>query len=389
MSATLIPPSGANVWGRCSGSITMQPLYSRPKTQDQRDGDAAHYVAARMLLSCTSQGNPADFDEETHVGSADPAGTIITEEMYRAAVEYVNDVLQLANSEAGMDALMVEEMWVANRIHGECRGRIDACFYAAQTNTLYVWDFKFGHRDVPAYGDLQLAAYVASLLDFLQIDGDQDQRMKVVATIAKPRCFHGSGPIDRWEAPASDFRAYHNMLRNSAQEAYAGKGVLSPGPHCLGCAARHACPSLRKATSAMIEYLESPLPEDPDNETVALEKAMLDQAGDLLKARATGIDTEIESRIMGGQLVPGYRAKPRMGQTRWTVDADAVASLGQQYGVELVEEKPVTPAEAQRRAKRAGVEIDESVINAYTERPSSGVKIVKDDGSDAQKAFKG
>lgn len=60
--------------------------------------------------------------------------------------------------------------------------------------------------------------------------------------------------------------------------------------------------------------------------------------------------------------------------------------MGAMLGAKLAKDPEViTPPQARAELKRAG--IDPALIGVYAARPSGGLKLVADDGSDARKVF--
>lgn len=381
--------SAANVWGYCTGSIPLNAEVKRPKTQDQREGDAMHYIGEQMLRACIPGSTTRAFEENDFVGGTDPAGTVLTPEMYASAAEYAFRVLEVANQTVGMDALRIEQSLPCDVI---LPGKVDvpdAWFFDAAGMTVYVFDAKFGHRYVPAEGNLQFVDYAAAIMTHLGINGHEDQRLRFVFEIIQPRCFYSvPGKPQLWAVVASDLRGAINSLATAANAGTSGKGQLKSGAHCLSCSAAHVCNASRLSAGSVMDYVVGyPTPSPLDDAGLAYEKKLLDHAADLIKSRATAVDAEMEARILAGKLIPGFSMQSGLGRRAWAVPVEQIAELGEAFNIEATESKPVTPAEFERRAKKAKVVIDEAVISAYTHRPSTGYKITPDDGSKAQKTF--
>jgi hypothetical protein len=75
-------------------------------------------------------------------------------------------------------------------------------------------------------------------------------------------------------------------------------------------------------------------------------------------------------RLRGGQIIDNYALDNQYGHTRWKsgLTAQSVALV---TGVDVTKPELVTPAEAKRRG------VPEPVIKSLTERPSTGVKLVR------------
>lgn len=348
-----------------------------------------HYIGEQMLRACVPGSTTQAFEESHFVGGTDLAGTILTPEMYEYASEYAFRVLEVVSDTAGLESLRIEQSLRCDVILPNKVDKPDAWFFDASSMTVYVFDAKFGHRYVPAEGNLQFVDYAAAIMAHLEITGYEDQRLRFVFEIVQPRCFYTvPGKAQVWVVPASELRASINRLSSQAYDGVGGKGILKSGEHCLSCSAAHTCVASRLSASSVLDYVVGyPTPSPLDDAALAHEKAMLDHAAALIKSRITAIDSEVEARLGTGKLIPGYSMQSGLGRRAWAVPVEQIKELGEAFNLDATEMKPVTPAEFERRAKKAKVVVDEAVISAYTHRPSTGYKIVADDGSKAQKTF--
>jgi hypothetical protein len=133
---------------------------------------------------------------------------------------------------------------------------------------------------------------------------------------------------------------------------------------------------------AAVAYLGKPTPEPLDADALGLEKRILDHAALLIEGRLTGINAQIEAMIKGGGTVPGWALEAGQGRQRWNVPTADVIALGDMLGINLRKpEEPITPKQAQK----AG--IDGSVISAYSETPSTALRLVESDKTTASAVF--
>jgi len=348
-----------------------------------------HWVAEMMLHSCLPGSELGMFEAAAFTNVSDPDGTVITEDIYAYAAEYAMRVLEVVGGDFDLSTLRVEHTLPRDHLgQGLPVAVIDAWLFDAATMTVYVFDAKFGHRYVSAEDNWQFVDYAAAIMEHLNINGANDTRVRFVFEIVQPRCFHSGEGAQKWVVVASDLRAQINHLRTQIAFIHNGKVDARTGSHCLGCSAAHFCPASAQAGASILEYVVGyPTPNPLDAAALSLEKTLMDYAAKIIKSRLSGLDAELESRIHGGELIPGYRVEATLGNRAWSVDIESLKGLGEAYDVCLTTEKPVTPAAAERISKKAGRVIDEDVISAYTHRPSAGNKIVRDDLTRAQKIF--
>lgn len=392
----ILPPSGAGVWAHCPGVIPMLEHFPEKDTEEARDGTAAHWVSASILETWKNEGGKSPIMHSAYLGNSDPDGTIITNEMLEGAEMYadeiaaVMDLASLANPEAWSLLQVEQKVFATEWVHPDNWGTVDAWYYDAATHTLYIWDFKFGHLDIQAFENMQLIDYYAGIAQGLQVNGDSDQTLKVIMQAVQPRCFTSSGPIKEWKVIGSDLRGHINLLRTAAAEATSGEARTISGPQCRYCPARHGCKSARDAAMAGVDYIHRAHPDVLTNDAVSYELATLTDAKKAIEYRLDAMQEEAGGRISGGQSVPGFKMKVSQGKRKWAKDVALIRNVGALTGVDLIEvEKPVTPFQAEKKLRDAGFDKDgiESTLSSLIVRPSSGMKVVKDDGSEARRIF--
>lgn len=393
----ILPPSGAGVWAYCAGSVVMIETFPQRDTEEARDGNAAHWISASILDMWKDEGGRCPLIHSAYLGISDPDGTIVTNEMLEGAEMYCDEiasVLEFAELAGLADAwshLHVEERVLATEwIHPDNWGTVDAWFYNPLTHTLHIWDFKFGFLDIPAFENMQLINYYAGIAQTLGINGETDQTLKVQMQAVQPRCFTSNGPIKTWDCVGSDLRGHLNILRSAAIEARGPEPMTRSGNHCRYCPARHGCKSAQDAAMAGVDYIHRAHPDILTNDAVGFELATLRSAKKSIEYRYDAMLEEAESRIKGGQNIPGAMMKPSSGQRKWAKDVAVIRNVGALTGTDLIAPvKPLTPFQAEKKLREAGfTKADiEATLSTLIAPPSSGMKVVKDDGSEARRIF--
>lgn len=361
-----LPPSSAHLWVRCAGWRRMQTLVE-PLPEDDtktREGEAAHWAVARVLDG-----------HQIGAGEIMPNGEPLTDEMCEGA-DLMDDAIGPERS-----SLMVESRVHCDFVHPDNWGTPDA--WRLFDNTLDVWDYKFGHRHVPAFENWQLLNYAAAIVSTLGLEGRMPpSSIRVRLTIVQPRDYHSGGPVRTWELAGEELAEYARRLQEAARAADTPDALCTPHDHCGDCAARHACPALQQAALAYVETATVALPLSLPPAALARQLAVLDWAADLIKARRDGLAAQAVAVLRHGEALPGWTLKQGSGRERWKVGVEEVLALGAMMGVEVAKPDALTP----KQAIKAGLPAE--VVSAYTETPVGELKLVRDDGSAARLAFK-
>lgn len=369
-----LPPSSAARWGaQCPASVTLEREHSgitdAEAESDRMEGDAAHWFIAQDL-----KGTPAA------VGDTAPNRFVITDEIVEATALFLDEIA--AHRFDGK--LHVEEIVRCSSIHRDNWGTPDLWKFIAEGigGTIYLWDYKHGHRYVDVFENWQLIDYVACILSGEEFIGMDRRAIKVVSCIIQPRNYHPSGPVRKWETTADKLHTFFTQLETFAEEATGPNPRAMVGPECRDCKGRHACQALHDAADSVADTVGGIVALELPPEALGYELRTLERADDLLTARLTGLRAYAESLIRAGKNVPFYQLTPATGREIWTKTTDEVLQLGDLMGVDL--KKPtaaITPAQA----RKAG--LTKEVVAGFAARPPGGVKLTQIDLKEARKVF--
>lgn len=377
----------ANQWVNCPGSVQICAEFpgfpSEERTQSRLDGRASHEVAARIFASF--QGGAELCTREHVVGTPSADGIIIDTEMYDAALEYSNDVLKVANQLGALRAIRYEHTVPADFVAPGTYCVVDSSIWHPDTMTLYVWDYKYGHRSVDAFENYQLIIEAHAILEQLRINGNLDQQIKVVMRVVQPRSFTGNGPIREWVVTASELRGYVNIAVTAANETLNPSPRCKTGPWCITCAGRYGCDTLTRASMSAMDYIETASGVGLSGHNLGIALKNMHRAQDLLKAKLSGLEEQAIAEIRSGKHVTGFTAEQGYGRERWRKDTphEEIIMMADMLGVDV--RKPVeldTPSQARKKG------IDESVIAEYIETPKTSMKLVAVNTDKARQVFK-
>lgn len=354
MSGTHAPvaPSALPMIAACAAYLRMATPYANdPSTEEQLEGDAAHWVALQY-----AQG----FN--VPVGGHAPNGITVTDEMIRGGILWRDHVGPNSICEMPVQITAIHDM--------DCYGTPDNWSWDPVRGLIRAPDYKFGHSYVDAERNYQLIAYAAGIADLIGIDGHDAQNTYVEMGIVQPRYYHAE-PIRTWTVPLAELRAEIQWLRMRVEEAQRPDAAATTGAHCKLCPARHECTALQRVTGSLVDFSGSVERANLPNDVIGNELTLVADSIQRLEARHTGLEAQIESRIRAGQFVQGYKIESKAGNLAWTIPATEVAALDARLLKDPQQPQILTPTQG----IAAGV--DGTVIGKYAKRPPGTMKLVR------------
>jgi len=387
----ILPPSGAPVWGHCSGAVLASQPFPDISGPEAEIGEAAHWVVSECLENwreMSGKATPFGLAAEDYVGQLSPEGVRITDDMAEGAQVMVDDVIDIAGKAFALQSLKVEHRVYAPQIHPENDGTLDAALWLPNAGRLYLWDYKNGHRENIAKGNLQLVNYVAGLVNELQIDGTADQHITVHIRIVQPFCYNAAGPVDEWVVPLSDLRGYFNQLNIKAHEALSTSPKLTTGLWCRDCPAVGKCTAARKAGYRLIDYANQPYAMDAmAGADLSIERLILSDGIKAAKARLGAIEDDIRHRVQNGDTSTGLVLETTPGNLDWTVEPGVAVAFASQFGVDATKPGALTPTQTIKATSKEMRPVIQEAIKAVTRRNQGGLKLINAGDTKASRAF--
>lgn len=377
-----LPPSGAPQWGYCSGSVAANMHAPNFDSEPAREGTAAHWVGAECLEKWKAPGEGAALCSDW-LGQTAPNGVVIDEKMVEGAQAWVSDVLNVCNQHGGLRSLLIEHRVHMPHIHADNWGTLDTALWVEGANTLYIWDYKHGHRENSARENLQLIDYVAGLCAELAMHADTT----VVMRIVQPYCYKSMGAVDEWSIPLGALQPYFEQLRVQAVEALTNP-TMTAGKHCRDCAAVARCATAKRASYSVISYAKEPYEINTlTGEDLAAERRILKEGASIVKARLDAIDDDLLDRVSKGDTTTGFAVQAGQGRLAWGVPIEQVIALAQQFGVDAAKPDVLTPTQTKNKVPAKMRKAFEGVIKSVTTRPSTGMKLIDATDSISARAF--
>jgi len=297
-------------------------------------------------------------------------GREIDDEMFDAAQIYSNDVNRICDKTGGR--LIIEGFVCAPSVHEKLQGVPDAYLWDSIGNTIYVWDFKYGHGYVPVFENWQLIGGAAGVLDNVNCNVDT----KIILTLVQPRCYSKEGPIRRWETSRKELIPYFDRIRARCREILNDNIThwCTPSPECRHCSAAHVCEALHDASSQAINQAYENTPLELSGDSLGRELRLLELSEKLLKARIDGLKQEAVYRLRNGECVRGYHLEGGLSNAKWKFDIQTVIGMGALCGISLSKPGVLTPPQA----KKLKI-VDPGIIDSWTERLPVPPTIKQDD----------
>lgn len=372
-------PSKAARFVQCPGSIPAEVAFPElPNADpDAPDGVAAHWAGAEYL-----------GDGVIHkAGDVAPNGVVLTDEMLDAAQVWIDDVMAVCKETATDPRyLQVEHRIRAPYIHEtHGYGTLDTALWTAggpgtvRRFDLYIWDFKYGHRFVPAFENWQCIYYACGLLAEKSNITDWGS-IHVHIRIVQPRCFSREEMVREWVVNADDLRVHFNLLKSAVDEGLGESPRYRPGEECRDCSARTACTALHRTEGAVMDHVTREQPMALPPEALAWELRAAKRALGMLKGYVDGLEEQARYKLLSGERLPGLGMVSGRGKTIWAVPESQAIMMAQMVGVDI--SKPpeaLTPQQAEKKGLHPGV------IGGLVKRIPGKSAVEIDDGSLARR----
>lgn len=331
---------------KCNGSRLMPPAFPVQITDNtiRDEGNAVHWAASAMFHGDRTIG------ENTRA----PNGVILTSEMITHVHEY------LSSLDCGE---MEVETSFGDGQSWHVAARCDHRKYNLSDDTLTIDDLKYGWRLVEVIGNWTLLAHAIGTCMGLGITP-----ATIILRIHQPRPYHTDGKIREWRLTYQQLENYYGMIAATLSNP---SDALNTGlDWCAKCHALATCPAAMKASMNAIDATTLAFNDDMPDAVAAYELDTLRTASAFIEARMNAVEEMVKYRVRNGAVIGDYALQSQYANRRFKPGVDP-AMMKILTGIDLTKPGLVTPAEAERRG------VDPKVIEAMTERPLTGVKLVR------------
>lgn len=374
-----LPASRAQKRYACPGSHYLESLYPQEESESAKEGTLAHKIAAQWLnVLIHGIGIMPD----------------IPLEMVEHISLYVKDVQH--EFKKGIEKFPyffdgIEEHFTENGgVTSASKSIID--FYLILENAtcreIYIWDFKYGHKNIEAVNNFQLFNYASAIMNKIKenhfvLDSYENNHKKqntFFLKIVQPRVFTDE-KIKSWIFNKHTYNEIFDMLQEKEYQALQDHAPCYVTEECFTCNARHACSTLREASFNIIEIASNTSPYVLPSNEIGEELRLLEYSRNVLDARINGLKQQALQYLKKGERVNFYKLQQSTGRLNWDIPIEKLKELEQLTDINLIKEEPVTPKQAIEKG------IPEELIAKYTSRKSGEIKIVPQSESQLTKIF--
>lgn len=373
-----LSPSSSGRWMNCPGSVRLAARYPDTAGAYAREGTFAHYVAQR----CLEDGD----DARSWLGKTSKSGEFTcTQEMVDAVQLYLDAVrsITLTDGAKPEDVQVEAKVELAGVLGLRIYGTADALVWADRGRKLHVFDFKYGAGVmVPADDNSQLDIYAVGALVTYGYERARFglKNVEVVVHIVQPRCDSMATWRSSKPRTAPDLLGWaDSVLVPAAHATEHDDADLVPGEsQCRFCPAKVECPALREQTLEVARAVfddDLVEPKAPEVEMLSAEDvARLLAAAPRVRDYLNAVEKRAAELASGGQTVPGYKLVERVGNRKWTNEADAEAALRGAEVDPFERPKLLSPAKAEKALGRARAKLVAELVH----KPVTGTVLVAD-----------
>jgi hypothetical protein len=371
-----LPPSGAERWMTCPGSVTLSEGMPEDSSEYADEGTRAHAFAERWLLMHFAQ----------H-GTEPPASTAEEIEIKKHVKTYIDECIRLAPKGA---KVFVETKVTLNK---DVWGTADFIAWHPDTHILYVRDLKYGAGvPVSIERNIQLRIYALAALITMKLPTNA-----VNIGVVQPRYDHPDGFVRSVDFDTADLLDLHADVLDAVKRVdeakekspfypqgsttWAGtasvweREFLSPSEKgCRWCQASAKCPAIKKRAQALAKQVFAP--------GLAYDPMLLAQTLDFLPILEGWIKNTREfayQEAEKGIEVPDYKLVEKRAVRDWKADV-IPARVAKTLGVEVTELfKPaelINIGDAVKLAPGKNAKERDAVLEPFVERKSSGHTLV-------------
>lgn len=368
----------------CKGSTNLlKGVPAQPGSSYAAEGILAHEFAAWCLENGEEALNIIGATMSAEVGAS-----MLTEEMAKHIQVYLDEVRkEMAKSP---DAVMFVEQRFRSEDDPDVFGTVDCIVYHPSLRRIVGFDFKYGVGIHVAVEDNDQTKFYLSFAIFELALSVQDIEMVIV----QPRDRFNETEEDavrRCPLNPMDVLEFKVDYLTAVAEHKAG-GELTAGPWCdkTFCDGRTICPAYQARALAATGF-EDVVIEDlnvadlPEPNELSMERLAAISAGlGRLVTWANSVQEYLQSMVLGGTHVPGWKVVDSMGKTKWIgSQKDIAAELSMMYDIDedLVlprKLETITNVLAMMKESGATKQQIEAFKKRYTLRESTGLTAAPD-----------
>lgn len=295
-------PSGSSRYIACPGSVILSEFFANETSEAAAEGSAYHDIAyeaakygldPRDMVGTTRWRDGMGFELDFDIACMMLTGLDYLEDIPGVYLEYRVDLSDIMEDQFGT---------------------LDAGYYDEKTNTIVIFDWKFGRVSVPARENTQLYIYGYGFWKnvFPEI---KEPNFKIV--IAQPR---ESRDLDEYDCTYRDIERIALQAKKAYDTNKSGALQLKAGPtQCKYCPAKGICPSFKKYIKTTIVKVVTLLDQGVEYHNLSeKEIAFLLDSKAMVEKFYKGLIPFATQKHDSGEEIPGYKlGKGRKGKKLW------------------------------------------------------------------------
>jgi len=343
-----LTPSSAARRIACPGSRLLEQQFPKRNQEISKhieEGIKAHKIAMRVLTG-------APIVESEY---------FLNTEMYDHALFFKKTVQEKINGSINPD--YIETTLDLSMIHQGMTGRPDYFHIDIDNGTVYIFEYKYGFKNVETYENWQLIEYAYGIFQHIE-----PPCFNVVFVVVQPRI---SNSVKEWRISLLELYTYFQTMTQKEKQSLEPNAPCIPNPECMYCSARFNCAALQAFSLPLIDYARSNIVNNLTPEALSNELQFLREARDLLDARITGLEEEATYLIKSGKRVPSFILQESRGSLNWSRSVEEIIALGELLEIDLKKpQEVITP----KQAIKAG--LDDKLISLYAQYKPGNLKLV-------------
>jgi len=334
----LLSASAAHRWLICTPSARLEDTLPDTESEAAQKGELAHEIAELKLRKYNEPMGPRKFSNALKKFKEHPLYEL---DMDKHTDMYVDYIKSIVHGYSSPPYIAIERKVDYGHIAPEGFGTSD-CIIIGEKQ-LHIIDYKNGQgHAVEAEGNPQTMLYALGALRHYAMLYEIET---VHMTIVQPKVW--SEP-STWSISAAELLAWGESIKQTAQDAFEGKGEYTPGDHCGFCRARNSC----RVRVEKLLSVEDVAPMRPPLITWAEAADALRRAEGLVSWYNSLKDAALAEALRGGEI-PGFKAVEGRGSREY-VDIDKAFAHLTANAIEealLYERKPITVAALEKVLK--------------------------------------
>ena len=346
-----LSPSSSHRWLNCTPSASLESEFENKTSQAAEEGTAAHAWCEHKLKKAL------------RMRSKRPVSSYDSDEMQEHTDAYVGFVLEqldIAKQNCKDPLVLIEQHVDFSEYVPDGYGTADCVIVS--DDKLHIIDFKYGMGVlVDATDNPQMKCYALGALELFDDIYDIDT---VSMTIYQPRRQN----VSTYEVSKDDLYQWADeVLKPTADLAFAGDGNFLCGEWCGFCKAKHECRARAEANLllAQHDFKLPPLLEDSEIEVIL-------SRVDELVSWANDIKEYALQQAISGKEWTGWKLVEGRSNRRYT-NEDAVSKAVEAAGFDPYEKKLLGITAMQ---KLLGKSRFEELLAAYIEKPQGKPTLV-------------